>query len=49
MWNRTIRSRYRQQPLDLRLAVAQTQARRLGGDIAVIGSDSVEVSLPFET
>ena len=41
--------RYRQQPLDLRLAVAQTQARKLGGDIAVIGSDAVEVSLPFET
>lgn len=40
--------RYQQQPLDLRLAVAQTHARRLGGDIAVIGSDAVEVSLPFE-
>lgn len=42
-------SRYQQQPLDLRLAVAQTHARRLGGDIAVIASDAVEISLPFET
>jgi signal transduction histidine kinase len=40
--------RYQQQPLDLRLAVAQTHARRLGGDIAVTASDAVEVSLPFE-
>jgi signal transduction histidine kinase len=40
--------RYQQQPLDLRLAVAQTHARRLGGDIAVIASDAVEISLPFE-
>lgn len=41
-------SRYQQQTLDLRLAVAQTHARRLGGDIVVIASDAVEVSLPFE-
>ena len=41
-------SRYQQQPLDLRLAVACTHAKRLGGDITVKTPDAVEVALSFE-
>jgi len=42
-------SRYQQQPLDLRLAVARTQARKFGGDIVMRPPDPVvEVSLSFD-
>lgn len=41
-------SRYHQQPVDLRLAVARTHARRLGGDIiAMPGEGAVELSFSF--
>jgi K+-sensing histidine kinase KdpD len=42
--------RYRQQAVDFRIAVARTQARAMGGDIALIdehGHPAVKVSLPF--
>jgi signal transduction histidine kinase len=39
--------RYRQQQVDLRLAVACAHARVLGGDIAAAGEAAVHVILPF--
>jgi len=42
--------RYRQRPVDFRLAVARTQARAMGGDIVVVDDDgrpAVDVLLPF--
>jgi hypothetical protein len=42
-------SRYQQQPLDFRLAVARTRARRLGGDLAAAaGEAGVELSFSFD-
>jgi PAS domain S-box-containing protein len=43
-------ARYRQQPVDFRVAVARTQARAMGGDLVPVdepGSASVDVILPF--
>ncbi|HWS72225.1 MAG TPA: hypothetical protein VN605_08925, partial [Thermoanaerobaculia bacterium] len=43
-------ARYRQQPIDFRVAVARTQARAMGGDLIAVedqGGAAVDVILPF--